>query len=107
MTTDGFGGVSSRSGAGPSLAPGSLDHLQLTRRGVVMKFSIDRTLDNSSLEAGVSVAERYHGCHRNICDEVFTAAECVDVVRNLQPQRLAPTLPIRLNGGASKISAQG
>ena len=70
-----------------------------------MKFSIDRTVDNSGLEAGVSVAERYHGCHRNICDEVFTTAECVDVVRNLQPQRLED--PIRLDGagGASKASA--
>ena len=52
---------------------------------MVMKFSIDRTLDNSGLEAGVSVAERIHGCHRNIYDEVFTTAECIDVVRNLQP----------------------
>jgi hypothetical protein len=71
MTTDGFGGVSGRSGAGPSLAPASLDHLQLTRRGMVMNFSIDLTVDNPGLEAGVGVAKRYRGCHRNICNEVL------------------------------------
>jgi hypothetical protein len=37
-------------------------------------------------------------------DEVFTTAECVHVIRTLQPQRLAPTPPIRLNS-ASKASA--
>ena len=63
MTIDGFGGVSSRSRAGPSLAPVSLDHLQLTRRGMVMKFSINRTVDYSGLEAGVGVTKRYRGCH--------------------------------------------
>ena len=71
-----------------------------------MKLSIDRSDDNSGLEPGVVITKRYRGCHRNICDDVLTTAECVDVVRHLQPQRLAPTPPIRLNG-ASKVSAHG
>jgi hypothetical protein len=85
MAIDGFSGVSSRSKEGSLLAPVSLDHLQLTRRGMVMKFSINRTVDCSGLEAGVGGAERYRGCHRNICDEVLIIAKCVDVVRHLQP----------------------
>jgi hypothetical protein len=63
MTTDEFGGVSIRSRAGPSLTLVSLDPLQLTRRGMVMKLSVDRTVDCSGLEAGVGVAKRYCGCH--------------------------------------------
>jgi hypothetical protein len=65
MTIDGFGGVSSRSRAGLSLALVSLDPLQLTRRGMLMNRSIDRTVNNSGLEARVGVAKRYRGCHRN------------------------------------------
>ena len=65
MTIDRFGGVSGRSREGLSLAPVSLDHLQLTRRGMVMKFSINWTVDCSGLEAGVGVTKRYRGCHRS------------------------------------------
>jgi hypothetical protein len=65
MTTDGLGGVSRRSGADLSLALASLDNLQLTRGMVmVMELSINLTVDCSGLEAGISVAERYHICHR-------------------------------------------
>ena len=63
MTIDGFGGVSGRSGAEPSLAPASLDYLQLTRRGMVMELS--RTVNYSGLEARVGVAESYRGCHHS------------------------------------------
>jgi hypothetical protein len=65
MTTDGFGGVSSRSRAGPSLAPVSLDPLQLTRRGMVMEYCIDWAVEDPDLEAGIGVAKGYRGCHRS------------------------------------------
>jgi hypothetical protein len=65
MTADGFGGVSGRSRVGLSLAPVSLDPLQLTRRGMVVKNSIDRTDDSPGLEAGVGAAKGYRGCHRS------------------------------------------
>jgi hypothetical protein len=69
MTIDGLGGVSGRSGAGQSLAPVSLDHLQRTRSGMVMELmvelSIDLTIDYSGLEAGVGVAKRHRGCHHD------------------------------------------
>jgi hypothetical protein len=67
MTIDGFGGVSGRSREVLSLlaVPASLDYLQLTRRGMLMKFSINRTVDCSGLEAGVGVTKRYRGCHRS------------------------------------------
>jgi hypothetical protein len=32
---------------------------------MVMKLSVDRTVDCSGLEAGVGVAKGYRGCHRN------------------------------------------
>jgi hypothetical protein len=65
ITIDGFGGVSSRSRAGPLSALGSLDPLILTKRGMVMELSIDLAVDYSGLEAGVSVAKRDRRCHRN------------------------------------------
>ena len=37
--------------------------LQLTRRGMLMELCI--AVDYSGLEAGVSVAKRYRGCHRD------------------------------------------
>jgi hypothetical protein len=52
---------------------------------MVMKLSVDRTVDCSGLEAGVGVTKRYRGCHRNrviLRRSVLTAAECVDVVRH-------------------------
>ena len=98
MTTDGFGGVSSRSRAGLSLAPVSLDPLQFTW-SMVMEFCIDWAVDDPGLESGVGIAKRYGGCHysRVLGDKVLTAAECVDVVvvRNPQPQRLR--LDLQLN----------
>jgi hypothetical protein len=59
-----------------------------------MELSINRTVNYSGLEAGVGGAKRYRGCHRGrvVCDEVLTAAECVDVVRDPQPQRLEAIL---------------
>jgi hypothetical protein len=79
---------------GPLLALASLDHEQLTRRSIVMKFSIDRTVDYSGLEAGVGGAKRYRGCHRSraVCDEVLPTAERVNIVRDPQPQRLKAIL---------------
>jgi hypothetical protein len=101
MTTDGFGGVSGRSG--PSLAPISLDPLQLTRRGI--ENNIGRTVDNSGLKAGVAVAKRYYGCHhsRVVCDEVLAAAECVNVVRH-SSAAMAKGPPIRLNGASKALA---
>jgi hypothetical protein len=55
---------------------------------MVMNFSIDRTVDNSGLEAGVGIAKRYRGRHRNICDEVFTIAV---------PRIKAETILVRCN----------
>ena len=106
MTIDGFGGVSLRSWAGSLLALASLDHVQLTRRSMVMKFSIDRTIDYSGLEARVGGAKRYRGCHRSrvICDEVLTAAECVNVVRH-SSAAMAEGPPIRLNGASKSLSS--
>jgi hypothetical protein len=103
MTIDGFGGVSRRSGAGPSLALASLDYLQLTRRGMVMELS--RTVNYSGLEARVGVAERYRGCHRSrvVCDEVLTAAECVNVVRH-SSAAMAEVPLIRLNGASKALN---
>lgn len=60
---DGFGGVSGRSGVGTSLARGQLGLLRLTRRGMVMELSIDRTDDVVGLEARVALAKRYCVCH--------------------------------------------
>jgi hypothetical protein len=60
---NGFGRVSGCSREGLSLAPVSLDYLQLTRRGIVIKFSINQTVDCSGLEAGVGMTKRYRGCH--------------------------------------------
>jgi hypothetical protein len=39
------------------------DHLQLTRRGMMMELGIDRTVDDPSLETGVRIAKGYRGCH--------------------------------------------
>jgi hypothetical protein len=53
---------------------------------MVMKLSVDRTVDCSGLEAGVGVAKRYRGCHRSrviLRRSVLTAAECVNIVRHL------------------------
>jgi hypothetical protein len=88
MTIDGLGGVSSRSGAGPLLAPVRLDPLQLTRRGMPMELSFDWAVDCSGLKAGVGVTKKYCRCHRSrmVCDEGSTAAKYIDIVRNLQPQ---------------------
>ena len=49
-----------------------------------MKFNIDPTVVSSELEAGVGLAKIYRGCHRSrvVCDEVLTATECLDVVRD-------------------------
>jgi hypothetical protein len=63
MTSDGFGGVSGRSGMGRHYSSASqLRFLQLTGRGI--ENHIGRTVDHPSLEAGVGVAEGYRGCHR-------------------------------------------
>jgi hypothetical protein len=65
ITTDRFGGVSSCSRAGPSLVLVSLEPLQLTRRGMVMKLSIDQTVNCSGLKAGVSISKGICGCYRS------------------------------------------
>jgi hypothetical protein len=80
MTRDGLGGVSGRSGRA-IISAGQLGPSQLTRRGMVMEFSINRAVDDSGLESGVGVT-KYRGCHRTIRDEVLTTAECVDVVHH-------------------------
>jgi hypothetical protein len=51
------------SGVGPLLVPVSLDPLQLTERGMVMKLGMDRTVDDPDLQAGVSVTKGYRGFH--------------------------------------------
>jgi len=72
MTIEGFGGVSGRSAGGDVISAGSAWTLQLTRRGMVMKLSIDRTIEYSTLEARVALAKRYRGCHSSrICDQVL------------------------------------
>jgi hypothetical protein len=83
IMSNGFGGVSSRSRAAPLLAPVSLDLLQLTRRGIVIELSINRTVNYSGLEAGVNRAKRYSECYRSrvVCDEVLILAKCVNIVR--------------------------
>jgi hypothetical protein len=49
---------------GPSLAPVSLDPLQLIRRGIVNDIPVDCSVD----EGGVGVAKRIRGCHRSRVD---------------------------------------
>jgi hypothetical protein len=101
MTTDGFGGVSGRSG--PSLAPVSLDPLQPTRRGI--ENNIGRTVDNSSLKAGVAKAKRYYGCHRSrvVCDELSVSMSFAI----LQPQRLRDPNQIERRLRLSQIGLNG
>jgi hypothetical protein len=105
MTIDGFNRVFKRFKAGLLLALASLDYLQLTRRGIVIELS--RTVNYSSLEARVSVAERYRGYYysRVVCDKVLVAAKCVNVVR-YSLTAIAKIPLIRLDG-AFKTLARG
>lgn len=72
-----------------------------------MELSINRTVDYCGLQARVGGAKRYGGCHRSrvVCDEVLTAAACVNVVRH-SSAAVAEGPPIRSNG-ASKALAPG
>jgi len=92
---------------GAVISAGQLGPYNLTGRGVVMELSINRTVDYCGLQAGVGGAKRYGGCHRSrvVCDEVLTAAECVNVVRHSSAAMAEGPL-IRLNG-ASKALAPG
>jgi hypothetical protein len=85
MTTNGFGGVSGRSGREAVISRGysKLGPLQLTSRGVVMELSINLTINCSGLEAGVGGAKSYRGCHRSRAvlrrGTVLPAVESLDV----------------------------
>ena len=70
-----------------------------------MELSIDRTVDYCGLEAGVGGAKRYggHHCSRVVCDEVLTAAECINVVRH-SSAAMAKGPPVRLHGASKALA---
>lgn len=73
----------------------------------MMELSINRTVDYCGLQAGVGGAKRYSGCHRSrvICDEVLTAAECVNIIRH--PSAAMAEGPLIRLKRASKALALG